>query len=178
MKLTGVVFAEIILFDPLLTMSQPVSLVPSLFSQPLVNAGQITAHHPHPHQPQQQRQQQQQQEAEHERLRQQAPASNKPTPRNRDGDAADTDELPPLPRGWGELRTGDGRSYYVYYPTGAVQWQRPAPEPKTVTDDVDGSQPEQQSRSDNDTQELGGDGSGGGEGGEEGPLGGEVSYCR
>lgn len=34
---------------------------------------------------------------------------------------------PPLPAGWGELRTGDGRPYYVYYPTGAVQWERPKP---------------------------------------------------
>lgn len=38
------------------------------------------------------------------------------------------DGPPPLPRGWGELRTDDGRPYYVYYPTGAVQWQRPKPQ--------------------------------------------------
>lgn len=35
-------------------------------------------------------------------------------------------ESPPLPHGWGELRTSDGRRYYAYYPNGHVQWERPA----------------------------------------------------
>ena len=43
---------------------------------------------------------------------------------------------PPLPRGWGELRTGDGRPYYVYYPTEAVQWERPKPPTDSEGGDV------------------------------------------
>ncbi|CAM9746888.1 unnamed protein product, partial [Choristocarpus tenellus] len=36
------------------------------------------------------------------------------------------EEPPPLPPGWGELRTGDGRLYYVHYESGTTQWERPS----------------------------------------------------
>lgn len=51
------------------------------------------------------------------------------------------DGPPPLPAGWGELRTGDGRPYYVYYPSGAVQWERP----KSPVDPEGGDKQEQTS---------------------------------
>ncbi|CAN0212342.1 unnamed protein product, partial [Discosporangium mesarthrocarpum] len=37
------------------------------------------------------------------------------------------DEQPPLPPGWGELWTSDGRPYYVHYETARTQWERPLP---------------------------------------------------
>jgi hypothetical protein len=32
---------------------------------------------------------------------------------------------PPLPEGWGEVRTPEGRVYYVHYPSRKTQWERP-----------------------------------------------------
>lgn len=68
------------------------------------------------------------------------PSSSPADPDDPDNPA--TQGPPPLPAGWGELRTGDGRPYYVYYPTGAVQWERPKPSAA----DSDGSDEAEQQR--------------------------------
>lgn len=57
------------------------------------------------------------------------------------------DDPPPLPAGWGQLCTGDGRPYYVYYPTGAVQWERPKPPAAADTETGDSQENQQQQRS-------------------------------
>ena len=80
-------------------------------------------HHPQQHYQQQQQQQQQ----HHQQQQQQQPASESYSTTEPHATADGDDGPPPLPAGWGELRTGDGRAYYVFYPTGAVQWERPKP---------------------------------------------------
>ncbi len=37
---------------------------------------------------------------------------------------------PELPDGWGMLTSHEGHSYYVFYPTGKTQWERPVFSPK------------------------------------------------
>lgn len=92
-----------------------------------------------PHQQHYQQQQAQQQQ------QQQQPATESSSAAEPHATAERDDGPPPLPTGWGELRTGDGRPYYVYYPTGAVQWDRPKP-PAAETEGSDhaGQPPQQQ----------------------------------
>ncbi|CAN0541511.1 unnamed protein product, partial [Ectocarpus sp. 12 AP-2014] len=94
--------------------------------------GTAQQHQQHLQRQEKQQQPHQHQQHPHYQQQQQQQQYMTTTPSSSPADTDDPDDPskqgpPPLPAGWGELRTGDGRPYYVYYPTGAVQWERPKP---------------------------------------------------
>ena len=118
-------------------------LAPSLHTYPAMRVMpslEKAQHQPHKYQQQEQRhngEQQGQRPLQHYQQQQRGPTAGASSSSQAAGTveaAAARDDPPPLPYGWGELRTGDGRPYYVYYPEGTVQWERPAP-PKDPEND-------------------------------------------
>lgn len=80
-------------------------------------------------------QQQQQQQQQHGTARVTTSTTSYDPSSSSEAAGATRGGSPPLPHGWGELRTSDGQPYYAYYPTGHVQWERPAP-PESAQQDV------------------------------------------